>query len=341
MTGPYDGALGAISRLLRSDPVLPTLLGSADATLAVATPAQSVLIAALANFTERSPIVVVTSTGVDAERVADDLACLLPRRTADDGAVVVGAVEGPVAVLPAWETLPFERVSPEVETMGRRLALLWSLTHGEDDPSLPAPPRVIVAPIRALLQRLGPSAHDARPTTVRPGQELSVDELLARLIAVGYRREHQVEHRGEVAVRGGIVDVFPSTADTPVRIDLWGDEVDRLTTFAVNDQRSLADLDLAVFFGCRELIPTSRSEVHRGLARGGASRGGRRNGSAWPRARASTGWSRGSRTSTHARTSSLTSSRRGRRSSWSSPGGSATVRCSSSTRRRHWPRRWP
>ncbi len=256
MSGPHDGALGAISRLLRSDPVLPTLLGSADATLAVATPAQSVLIAALANFTERSPIVVVTPTGVDAERVADDLACLLPRGAVDGAAVVAGAVEGPVAVLPAWETLPFERVSPEVETMGRRLALLWSLTHGEDDPSLPAPPRVIVAPIRALLQRLGPSALDAGPTTVRPGQELSVDELLARLIAVGYRREHQVEHRGEVAVRGGIVDVFPSTADTPVRIDLWGDEVDRLTAFAVNDQRSMADLDLAVFFGCRELIPT-------------------------------------------------------------------------------------
>jgi transcription-repair coupling factor (superfamily II helicase) len=256
LSGPHDGGLGAISRLLRSDPVLPTLLGSADATLAVATPAQSVLIAALANFTERSPIVVVTPTGVDAERVADDLACLLPRGAADGARAVVGAVEGPVAVLPAWETLPFERVSPEVETMGRRLALLWSLTHGLDDPSLPAPPRVIVAPIRALLQRLGPSALDAAPTTVRPGQELSVDELLARLIAVGYRREHQVEHRGEVAVRGGIVDVFPSTADAPVRIDLWGDEVDRLTAFAVNDQRSLADLDLAVFFGCRELIPT-------------------------------------------------------------------------------------
>jgi transcription-repair coupling factor (superfamily II helicase) len=257
LSGPHDGALGAISRLLRSDPVLPTLLGSADATLAVATPAQSVLIAALATFTERSPIVVVTPTGVDAERVADDLACLLPRSAADGATAVAGAVEGPVAVLPAWETLPFERVSPEVETMGRRLALLWSLTLGVDDPSLPAPPRVIVAPIRALLQRLGPSALDAAPTTVRPGQELSVDELLARLIEVGYRREHQVEHRGEVAVRGGIVDVFPSTADAPVRIDLWGDEVDRLTTFAVNDQRSSADLDLAVFFGCRELIPTA------------------------------------------------------------------------------------
>ena len=81
---------------------------------------------------------------------------------------------------------------------------------------------------------------------MRPGQAISADELLARLVAAGYRREHQVEHRGEVAVRGGIIDVFPSTADVPVRIDLWGDEVDRLTAFAVNDQRSSTDLDAAV-----------------------------------------------------------------------------------------------
>jgi transcription-repair coupling factor (superfamily II helicase) len=65
-----------------------------------------------------------------------------------------------------------------------------------------------------------------------------------------------VEHRGEVAVRGSIVDVFPSTADRPVRIDLWGDEVDRLTEFSVADQRSLADLADAAIFPCRELLPT-------------------------------------------------------------------------------------
>ena len=255
MTAQPDGALGALPRLLRSDPALPVLIGSADATLAVAAPAQSMLIAALAAFTERSPIVVVTATGVDAERLADDLSCLVPHVGTGDEAVI-GAVTGPVAVLPAWETLPFERVSPEVETMGRRLALLWGLTHGEDDPSMPPPPRVVVAPIRALLQRLGPPASDGAPTTVRPGQSLSADELLAGLVTAGYRREHQVEHRGEFAVRGGIIDVFPSTADVPVRIDLWGDEVDRLTAFAVNDQRSLTALDAAVIFGCRELVPT-------------------------------------------------------------------------------------
>jgi transcription-repair coupling factor (superfamily II helicase) len=72
----------------------------------------------------------------------------------------------------------------------------------------------------------------------------------------GYRREYQVEHRGELAVRGSIVDVFPSTADAPVRIDLWGDEVERLTEFSVSDQRSDNDVDEVEIFPCRELLPT-------------------------------------------------------------------------------------
>ena len=254
------GELSAIPALLRSDPVLPSLISAADGTVAVSEPAQSVLLAALATFTQRRPLLVVTATGVDADRLADDLGCFL---SGDDGVdddegragAVVGAVGGPVAVLPAWETLPFERVSPEVETMGRRLAILWGLTH-PDDQTVPPPPRVLVAPVRALLQRLGPYRDLAAPVVVRPGQQLNVEDLLSRLVGSGYRREHQVEHRGEIAVRGGIVDVFPSTSQVPVRIDLFGDEVDRLTAFAVNDQRSSSDLDSAVFFGCRELLPS-------------------------------------------------------------------------------------
>jgi len=82
------------------------------------------------------------------------------------------------------------------------------------------------------------------------------DELLERLVAAGYRREHQVEHRGEVARRGSIVDVFPSTEDRPVRIDMWGDEVDRLSWFSVSDQRSTDDVECSEIFPCRELMPT-------------------------------------------------------------------------------------
>ena len=73
---------------------------------------------------------------------------------------------------------------------------------------------------------------------------------------MGYRREYQVEARGELAVRGSIVDVYPSTADHPVRIDLWGDEVDRLSQFSVADQRSHGDLAEMWLFPVRELLPT-------------------------------------------------------------------------------------
>ena len=122
--------------------------------------------------------------------------------------------------------------------MGRRLAVLHALT-GTPDPATAARRPGSSSP------RSGPScsgwARSGRPAPVviRPGQQVDVAELLPELVAMGYRREHQVEHRGEFAVRGGIVDVFPSTADVPVRIDLWGDEVDRLTAFSVSDQRSL------------------------------------------------------------------------------------------------------
>jgi transcription-repair coupling factor (superfamily II helicase) len=248
------GSLAAVPRLLRSDAVLSVLVGAADATVAVPAAAQAVVAAALAAFTERSPLLVVTATGLDAERLGDDLSCLVAPEGDDADAPVVGALAGPVTVLPAWETLPFERVSPETETMGRRLAVLHALT-GAADPVLPPTPRVIVAPVRAILQRLGPLQGTA-PVVIRPGQQVDVAELLPELVAMGYRREHQVEHRGEFAVRGGIVDVFPSTADVPVRIDLWGDEVDRLTAFSVSDQRSSQDLRAVALFGCRELVVT-------------------------------------------------------------------------------------
>ena len=109
--------------------------------MAVPEAAQAVVAAALAAFTERTPLLVVTATGLDAERLGDDLSCLIAAD--DDGGEergsdpVVGALAGPVVVLPAWETLPFERVSPETETMGRRLAVLHALT-GAAGPRPPA-----------------------------------------------------------------------------------------------------------------------------------------------------------------------------------------------------------
>src|SRR5204862_2351933 len=114
-----------------------------------------------------------------------------------------------------------------------------------------------VAPVRALVQRLGPHAEEVEPVIVRPGDQVDRDELVARLVAGGYRREYQVEARGEVAVRGSIVDVFPSTDDHPVRLELWGDEVERISGFAVADQRSTDARDELRVFPTRELRPTA------------------------------------------------------------------------------------
>ena len=243
--------LTALPPLVRQDPVIAGLIDDgADAraaVLAVPEPARAITVAGLACASPRHPVVVATPTTSDAERLAHDLRAFL----------------GPDAVdlLPAWETLPFERVSPSAETMGQRLRVMWRLRHGAGEHLS----QVLVAPVRALVQRLGPHVEDVEPVVVSPGAQLDPTELVERLVRAGYRREYQVEHRGEVASRGSIVDVFPSTGDAPVRIDLWGDDVERLTEFSVNDQRSTRDIGRVEVFPCREVLPTD--EVRERAAR--------------------------------------------------------------------------
>ena len=115
-------------------------------------------------------------------------------------------------------------------------------------------PDVVVASARALAQLVDAVAA-ARPVLLRVGDVIDRDSLVERLAAFGYRREHQVEHRGELAVRGSIVDIFPSTASVPVRIDSWGDEIDRLTEFSASDQRATESLGSVEVYPCREMRP--------------------------------------------------------------------------------------
>jgi transcription-repair coupling factor (superfamily II helicase) len=234
--------LASLPPLLRDEPALAELLGVSDASVAVPDPARAFVVAGLAHQSERSPILVATPTTADATRVAADLSAF------------VGA--GAVEVFPAWETLPFERVSPATETMGRRLRTMWHLREASRNGGPAGAPRIITASVKALVQRLGPHVEETDPVVVERGESFELEELLERLVSFGYRREYQVEHRGEVAVRGGILDIFPSTADAPVRIEMWGDEVDRLSEFDAGDQRSRAAVERAEIFACRELRPT-------------------------------------------------------------------------------------
>src|SRR5690606_37043272 len=157
---------------------------------------------------------------------------------------------------PSWETLPHERPSPGADTVGRRLAVMRRLAHPED--RVFPPLRVLVTTVRSLMQPMAAGLGDIEPIVLREGAELDFDALLNRLAEFAYTRVDMVGKRGEFAVRGGIRDQFPPTADHPVRVEFWGDEITQVRAFSVADQRSLPEVgvDTVVATACRELLLT-------------------------------------------------------------------------------------
>jgi transcription-repair coupling factor (superfamily II helicase) len=182
---------------------------------------------------EHDTLVAVTTTSSDAEHVHD--------------ALVAWLGEDDVALWPAWDTHPLERVSPDAQVMAMRTLLRWRVRQGTG-------PRVIVASARSIAQVLSPETL-SQPFEITRGFESNRDDFIAGLVSMGYHREHLVEHRAEIAVRGGIVDIWPAQSDEPVRLDFFGDEVERLTAFDIATQRSTRDLDTAVIAPAREWLP--------------------------------------------------------------------------------------
>lgn len=183
------------------------------------------------------PVLVVTATGREADELTAALGALLGTSR--------------VADFPSWETLPHERLSPRADTVGRRLEVLHRLKTGADDL------RVVVATVRSLIQPMAPGLGSLAPVDLIVGEEQSFDALLQRLVELAYTRVDMVEKRGEFAVRGGILDLFGPTAQHPVRVEFWGDEVSEIRAFAVSDQRSLpGEIPRVTAPPCRELLLT-------------------------------------------------------------------------------------
>ncbi len=197
---------------------------------------------------------------VDAGRTV--LAVAATAREAEDLVTYLGDLLDPdsVAYYPAWETLPHERLSPRSDTVGRRLAVLRRLKHPGTDPSN-GPVSVVVAPVRSILQPQVKGLADLEPVELAVGDEADLDDVVRRLAGAAYARVDLVEKRGEFAVRGGIVDVFPPTQEHPLRVEFWGDEVEEIRSFSVADQRSLEPVSRLWAPPCRELLLTD--EVRR------------------------------------------------------------------------------
>ncbi|MFE6223376.1 MULTISPECIES: transcription-repair coupling factor [unclassified Streptomyces] len=199
-------------------------------------------VAALARDSGR-PVLAVTATGREAEDLAAALRSLLDPDT--------------VVEYPSWETLPHERLSPRSDTVGRRLAVLRRLAHPSPDDPAAGPVSVVVAPIRSVLQPQVKGLGDLEPVALRTGQTADLNEVVEGLAAAAYARVELVEKRGEFAVRGGILDVFPPTEEHPLRIEFWGDDVEEIRYFKVADQRSLEVAAHGLWAPpCRELLLT-------------------------------------------------------------------------------------
>ncbi|MDH6576982.1 transcription-repair coupling factor [Kitasatospora sp. MAP5-34] len=189
------------------------------------------------------PVLAVTATGREAEDLAASLRSLLPPDA--------------VAEFPAWETLPHERLSPRSDTVGRRLAVLRRIAHPSADDPQAGPVQVIVAPVRSVLQPQVKGLAELVPVALQRGEQHDLDDVARRLAAAAYARVELVEKRGEFAVRGGILDVFPPTEEHPLRVEFWGDEVEEIRYFKVADQRSLEIAEHGVWAPpCRELLLT-------------------------------------------------------------------------------------
>ncbi|MCL5054013.1 transcription-repair coupling factor [Ferrimicrobium acidiphilum] len=220
--------------------VLTRLVAGVSQTLELRTlgVAPAVSAALVAQSTAGRRILVIVASEVEAETIAYDIASL------QDGCNSYW--------LPAWDTVPFERVAPSMRTVGLRLRALSALQEKSESGV------VVTASVRSALQRLAPSALDLERFSLHVGSSLPQVELVEFLLRNGYLREAQVSSPGEFAVRGSIVDLFPPDADSPIRADFFGDELDRLGIFDPGSQVTIDAIGEYEILPAREVLVDGR-----------------------------------------------------------------------------------
>jgi transcription-repair coupling factor (superfamily II helicase) len=226
----------ALERVIGSEPFERLLLEKARPVLAHAETASDVVVAALAASID-APVLAVAPGPREAEALASGIEAYL----------------GPdlVALLPAWEALPYEGISPAAEIAARRASAIARLRSA-------AGAFVIVAPPLAAMQGIIPSLGAEPSIRLETGGEVAPDVLGERLVELGYARVDLVEHRGEFASRGGVLDVFPGTARRPVRMEFYGDTIESMREFMPSTQLSTKPVDGSEVSAVRELIADAR-----------------------------------------------------------------------------------
>src|SRR3990172_8595789 len=199
----------------------------------------SALIANLKRDTD-GPFLIVTPLPEEAERVAEDISFFLP---------------GSVHLFPSWETLPFDKISPSLETMGDRVSAIYALMTSSP---------IIVAPVSALLQDVPPRDFlNSSMDYLETGEETNLESLVERLSNGGYSRVSMVQEKGEWSRRGGIIDIFPPSTENPVRVEFVGDSVESIREFEPATQKSIRSLSSVI------ILPVGDHPLSQGIMPGG------------------------------------------------------------------------
>ena len=187
------------------------------------------------------PILYIASDGVSLAQTASMLRFIRP--------------DLPVLEFPAWDTVPYDRVSPNSAIIARRIETLSQIVFREE-----TKPLIVITSVGAVLQKLAPTkifrnAHK----NIKVGDKLNFDNFLHYITLNGYTRVEQVMEAGEYAMRGDIIDIFPSGMENPLRLDLFDDEVERIRIFDSMTQRTVGDLKEYHFQVANEVILDSNT----------------------------------------------------------------------------------
>ncbi|MCS7043937.1 MAG: transcription-repair coupling factor [Bryobacteraceae bacterium] len=218
------------------------------------TPTVKALYAALLWEALGQPLLVITGSQAAAEAWIEALDTF--------HAMLHAGVPAPAPLLvPAWDVLPGQGLSPHSEIKEQRAAALCRLASGRAS--------IVVTPVESALQRLRrPEAYLQMAVTLRKGDEIAMEDLAAHLVSIGYQKREPVEMEGEFSIRGGIFDVFPAEAARPVRIEFFGDTVESLRRFDPETQRSVLAISEATIYPIEE-VPLNRTKLEELAARAG------------------------------------------------------------------------
>ncbi|MEW6235707.1 MAG: transcription-repair coupling factor [Candidatus Omnitrophota bacterium] len=191
----------------------------------------------------QAPVVAITPDQSGAYLMLDDVEFFQRGREA----------KIPVFVYPHLEILPYESQAPELAIGMERLApIQYYLEHYSNAPDA-ASPMIVIAPVSAVLKRLPPlTQYERQALRLQSGKEISRDAIAAWLAAQGYEFRDLVAQRGDFSIRGDIVDIYSFSYPDPVRIELWGDEIDSIRLFDISTQRSKTTVKEAVFYASNE-----------------------------------------------------------------------------------------